>query len=77
MALVELTGSVAAWAKGLVEGLTRWGFDEAAASFSSGPPFPATDVSAADYDRLAEYLEAGTGVLRELLDADEPEPPAS
>jgi hypothetical protein len=74
MALVDLTGSVAAWAKGLLDGLTRWGFDEAAAAFQTGPPFPATDLSAADYDRLAGYVEIGMGVLRELTEADEPKP---
>lgn len=75
MALVDLTGSVAAWANGLHGGLNRWGFDEAAAAFETGPPFPATDLGAADYDHLAEYLEIRMGVLRELSEADEPEPP--
>jgi hypothetical protein len=70
MALVDLTGSVAAWAKGLLDGLTRWGFDEAAAAFQTGPPFPATDLSAADYDRLKSNCQCAQFVLPVL-----PSPP--
>jgi hypothetical protein len=70
MTLVELTGSVAAWASGLHDGLARHGYAEAAAAFAVGPPFAATDPSGADYDALGDYVEGRRALLAELLDAD-------
>lgn len=71
MGLVELTGSVAAWANGLHSGLLKWEEPEAAARFAVGPPFAATEPGQADYDRLTDYLQERIELLRRLL-AGEP-----
>jgi hypothetical protein len=67
MALVNLTGSIAAWANGLRDGLNKVGHADAAALFGIDPPFAATDPSTDDCDRLAEYVEARMAALGELL----------
>ena len=71
MALVSLTGSVARWANGLHEGLTRNGLLQAAAAFESPPPFPDTDAGPADCDRLRDYLERRIDAIGEILSASE------
>ena len=73
MALVSLTGSVAKWANGLHEGLTRNGQLAAAAAFQAPPPFPDTDAGPADCDRLSDYLHAHIDAIGEVLAADEQE----
>jgi hypothetical protein len=70
MALVDLAGSVARWAIGLHDGLSKAGHVEAAAVFALGPPFPATDPTTDDCDQLGEYVEARMEELQELLAAD-------
>jgi hypothetical protein len=70
MALVELAGSVATWASGLHDGLSKAGHAEAAAVFALAPPFAATDPTTGDCDQLAEYVEVRMDVLRELLSTD-------
>jgi hypothetical protein len=72
MALVNLTGSVARWANGLGDGLNKVGHAEAAALFVISPPFAATDPTTEDCDQLAEYVEARTKALRDLLAEDAP-----
>lgn len=67
MALVEATGSVASWAKGLHEGLSRAGNTEAAAVFAPSPPFAAADPTSGDYDQLGAFVETRMKVLEELL----------
>jgi hypothetical protein len=74
MALVELTGSVAAWANGLGQGLLKWDQESAAADFAAGPPFASTDLTPADYDQLEDYLESRIDLLRELLARDRSDP---
>jgi hypothetical protein len=70
MALVNLTGSAASWAKGLHNGLSRTGNTEAAAMFARSPPFAATDPTTGDYDQLGDFVEARMKVLEELLASD-------
>jgi hypothetical protein len=70
MALVDLAGSVARWAHGLHDGLSKAGLAEAAAVFAHSPPLPATDPTTGDCDRLGEYVEARMQALAELLAAD-------
>ena len=70
MALVELTGSVAAWAEGLRAGLARWEFAGAATAFADGPPFPQTDTRNTDYEQLSDYVQAGMTFLAALLQDD-------
>jgi hypothetical protein len=57
MALVDLTGSVASWAKGLHDGLSQASRTEAAAVFALSPPFTATDPAIGDCDRLGEHAK--------------------
>ncbi len=71
MALVELTGSVARWGNGLCEGLVKVGRADAAAQFAVRPPFPATDPSSDDCDRLSEYVEVRVESLGDLLDREQ------
>jgi hypothetical protein len=70
MALVNLTGSVAKWASGLGDALKKVGQAETAALFAINPPFAAADPSTDDCDKLAEYVEARMGALRDLLAQD-------
>lgn len=70
MALVDLTGSVARWAKGLHDGLAKVGRTEAAAAFAGGPPFAATEPATEDCDRLSDYVSERIGLLGDLLAAD-------
>jgi hypothetical protein len=70
MALVDLTGTVASWANGLHDALTKTGNTEAAAVFALGPPFAATDPAARDYDQLVDFVEARMRLLQELLASD-------
>jgi hypothetical protein len=70
MALVNLTGSVASWAHGLHEGLSKAGQDEAAAAFAESPPFAAAEPTPRDCDRLSDYVETRMEVLRDLLTGD-------
>ena len=72
MALVNLTGSVARWANGLRDGLSKVDRGETAALFAISPPFAAADPSTDDCDRLAEYVEARITALDDLLAADAP-----
>jgi hypothetical protein len=67
MALVELTGSVAAWANGLNGGLLKWNQGSAAAPFAVSPPFAATDLSATDYTDLEDFVRTRVDLLGELL----------
>src|SRR6266568_2082059 len=67
MALVDLTGSLASWAKGIHDGLAKTGNAEAAAAFALSPPFAATDPTATDYDQLGDFVETRMQVLQELL----------
>jgi hypothetical protein len=70
MALVEVTGAVAGWTKEVHDGLSRAGHPEAALVFAPGPPFPATDPTSDDCDRLGDYLEARMKALQDLLNED-------
>lgn len=70
MALVDLTGSVAKWGNGLCEGLGKVGRAETAALFAVAPPFPATDPTTDDSDRLGEFVEARVKALADLLARD-------
>jgi hypothetical protein len=70
MALVELTGSVARWARNLHDGLLKIGDTKAAAVFAMSPPFAATDPTIGDFDLLSEYVEVRIGSLRDLLARD-------
>jgi hypothetical protein len=70
MALVNLTGSVARWAHGLNDGLSKVGHPETAGLFAIEPPFAAADPSTDDCDQLAEYVEARMNALRDLLAED-------
>jgi hypothetical protein len=72
MALVNLTGSVASWANGLHDGLSKTGNLDAARVFAVSPPFAATDPTTGDYDQLGDFVEARTKVLQELLASDAP-----
>lgn len=72
MAVVNLTGSVAGWAKGLNDGLSQAGHTEAAAPFALSPPFAAADPTTGDCDRLGEYVEVRMKLLQDVLDADAP-----
>ncbi len=67
MALVELTGSVARWARNLHDGLIKVDDTSAAAAFAISPPFAATDPTTGDCDLLSEYVEVRIGLLRDLL----------
>jgi hypothetical protein len=67
MALVNLTGSVARWANGLGDGLSKVGHTKTAGLFAIGPPFAASDPSTDDCDQLAEYVEARVNALYDLL----------
>jgi hypothetical protein len=67
MALVNLTGSVARWARGLNDGLNKVGHPETAGLFAIGPPFAAADPSTDDCDQLTEYVEARMNALHDLL----------
>ncbi len=69
MALVDLTGSVARWGNGLRDGLEKAGYTETAALLGAGPPFPATDPTAEDCDRLGEYVKARMKAIQDLLAA--------
>jgi hypothetical protein len=70
MTLVNLTGSVARWADGLGDGLSKVGRAETAARFAISPPFAATDPTTDDCDELAEYVEARLRALHDLLAED-------
>jgi hypothetical protein len=70
MALVELTGVAASWARGVHDGLCEAGHPEDAAVFALSPPFPESDPTRGDCDRLGGYVEAGMTVLQNLLSAD-------
>ncbi|HWW90397.1 MAG TPA: hypothetical protein VNY35_06410 [Solirubrobacteraceae bacterium] len=72
MALVNLTGSVARWANGLGDGLSKVCHAETAALFAIHPPFAAADPNADDCDQLADYVEARMEALRDLLAEDAP-----
>jgi len=67
MALVELTGSVAAWAKGLAKGLEKVGRSDSADLFSVSPPFASAGSGADGYDELHEYVQARMTALADLL----------
>jgi hypothetical protein len=67
MALVDLTGSVARWARNLHDGLIKVGDAKAAAVFAMSPPFAATDPTICDCDLLSEYVEVRISLLRDLL----------
>ena len=73
MALVELTGSVARWSRGLAAGLEKVGRADAAAALASGPPFPSGDTTPGDFDRLGEFVEAGIALAGETLSDETPE----
>jgi hypothetical protein len=70
MALVNLTGSVARWANGLHDGLSKVGHTETAGLFAIGPPFAAADPTTEDCDQLAEYVQARVTALHDLLAQD-------
>jgi hypothetical protein len=70
MALVDLTGSVARWARNLHDGLIKVGDDKAAALFAMIPPFAGTDPTVGDYDLLSEYVEVRISSLRDVLARD-------
>ena len=70
MALVELTGAVARWAHGLVDGLTRAGRADTAAAFAGAPPFAATEPTRADCERLREYVHTRVELLNTVLAED-------
>jgi hypothetical protein len=70
MALVDLTGSVASWAKEVHDGLSEAGHVEVAAVFALSPPFAAADPTTGDYDRLEQHVAARMQVLEDLLSAD-------
>jgi hypothetical protein len=72
MALVNLTGSVARWASGLGDGLSKAGHAETAALLAIHPPFAAADPNTDDCDKLAEYVEARMEALHDLLAEDAP-----
>jgi hypothetical protein len=71
MALVNLTGSVARWANGLHEGLSRNGLLDAAAAFDTPPPFPETDAGPVDCDHLQEYIQERVERIGEIHAAEE------
>ena len=70
MALVDLTGSVASWARGVHDVLSKADHAEAAAVFALSPPFAASNPTSGDYDRLEQHVEARMQVLEDLLRAD-------
>ncbi len=70
MALVNLTGSVARWANGLGDGLSKVGHIETAGLFAIGPPFAAADPTTEDCDQLAGYVQTRVQALRDLLAED-------
>jgi hypothetical protein len=70
MALVDLNGSVARWARNLHDGLIKVGDAKAAAVFAVSPPFAATDPTIGDCDLLSEYVEVRISSLRDLLARD-------
>ena len=70
MALVELTGTVATWANGIHDGLGKAGIAQAAAVFAPGPPFASSEPTAADYERLTDFVEACMEVLEQVLASD-------
>ncbi len=67
MALVELTGSAAKWARRVHEGLLRCGERDGAELFAATPPFAATDPAPEDCERLSDWTEERLTVLAELL----------
>jgi hypothetical protein len=67
MALVDLNGSVARWARNLHDGLIKVGDTKAAAVFAVSPPFAATDPTIGDCDLLSEYVEVRISLLQDLL----------
>jgi hypothetical protein len=69
MALVELTGSVSAWADGLHRGLLKWGQSAAAEPFALRPPFASAEPTAEDYERIGDYLAERVELLGALLAA--------
>ena len=73
MALVDLNGSVARWVRNLYDGLIKVGDAEAAAVFSIGPPFAATDPTTRDCDLLSEYVEVRISLLQDVLARDSAE----
>ena len=76
MRLVELTGSVAAWADGLQAGLIKVGAEDGATAFAISPPF-AEEASEGDYERLGDYLAIRVELLAELLAEGPPPSPTS
>jgi hypothetical protein len=70
MALVDLTGSVARWARNLHDGLSEVGECKAAAAFAMSPPFAAAHPTTTDCDRLSEYVEDRISLLQDLLAHD-------
>jgi hypothetical protein len=70
MALVDLNGSVARWARNLHDGLIKVDDAKAAAVFAISPPFVATDPTIGDCDLLSEYVEVRIDSLRDLLARD-------
>lgn len=70
MGLVELTGAVAAWSHNLRAGFEKHGDAPEAAEFAAPPPFADTDPSAADCDRLSDYVEARRRQLADWLADD-------
>jgi hypothetical protein len=70
MALVDLNGSVARWARNLHGGLIKLGDVKTAAVFAMSPPFIATDPTIGDCDLLSEYVEVRISLLRDLLARD-------
>jgi hypothetical protein len=69
MALVNLTGLVAGWARGVHEGLSEAGHEQAAAAFALSPPFAESDPTTEDCERLGEYVEERVKLLEDLLAA--------
>jgi hypothetical protein len=67
MALVDLNGSVARWARNLHDGLIKVGDAKAAAVSAMSPPFVATDPTTGDCDLLSEYVTVRISLLRDLL----------
>jgi len=70
MALVDLNGSAARWARNLHDGLIKVGDAQAAEVFAMSPPFAATDPTIGDCDLLSEYVEVRIDSLRDLLARD-------
>lgn len=70
MALVDLNGSVARWARNLHDGLIKVGDAKAAAVFAMSTPFVATDPTTGDCDLLSEYVKVRISLLQDLLAQD-------